>query len=278
MTKKQWVVIGLACTLLLTLGFLAERKGPAETTTEKPASNAAFTTEQLLTDARKSLNADQLQKVTALENSVVRGNVKEQQVNAFRQLSSLWIDSFHRPDLANYYRGEAAKLENSEKTLSFAALFFLEDLLLEQDPARQKWLAGEAKTLFEKGLEINPGNDSLKVGLGACYLFGGISDAPMQGVTLIKGVADKNPEDLFSRMMLGMGNIKNGQFDKAIEYFQYIINRDSNNLEAVFNLAETYERKGNKISAIKWYKTVRDKIEIPEAKKELDSRIHSLEQ
>lgn len=278
MSKKQWIVAGSACTLLFLLGFLGKRTGPVEATAEQTAPNAAYTTAQLLTDAKKGLSAAQVQTLTALENSVVRGNVKEQQINAFIRLSSLWIDSFHRPDLANYYRGEAAKLENSEKKLSFAALFFLEDLLIQQDPSRQKWLAGEAKTLFEKGLEINPENDSLKVGLGACYLFGGISDAPMQGVTLLKEVADKNPDNLFARMMLGLGNIKNGQYDKAMEYFQYIISREPDNLEAVFNLAETCERKGDKTSAIKWYKVVRDKIEVPEAKKELDSRIHSLEQ
>ncbi len=277
MSKKQWIVAGFSCSLLILLGFFGKRTSSAPAESPIIDSNAVLTTEQIISGAKKELNETQLQILTALENSVVRGNVQEQQINTYKQISRLWIDSFHRPDIANYFRGEAAKLEKSEKNLSFAALFFLEDLLLEQNSARQKWLAGEAQTLFEKGLAINPENDSLKVGLGACYLFGGTSSTPMQGVSLIKGVADKNPDNLFARMMLGLGNIKNGQLDKALEYFQYILSREPDNLEAAFNLAETYERKGDKTNAIKWYKTIRDKIEVPEAKKELDNRISSLE-
>ncbi len=277
MSRKQWLVVGFACLILIGLGFFGKRTSPFVAALPIEDSNAALSTTQIISSAKKILNENQLQVLTALENSVVRGNVQEQQINAYKQIAKLWIDSFHRADLANYYRGEAAKLEKSEKNLSFAALFFLEDLLLEQNPARQKWLAGEAQTLFEKGLEINPDNDSLKVGLGACYLFGGTSSTPMQGVSLIKGVADKNPDNLFARMMLGLGNIKNGQLDKALEYFEYILTRDPDNLEAAFNLAETFEQKGDKGNAIKWYKTIREKIEVPEAKKELDNRISSLE-
>lgn len=277
MSRKQWFVVGFACLFLIVLGFFGKRTSSSKVDMPIVDSNAVLTTEQIITSAKNELNENQLQVLTALENSVVRGNVQEQQINTYKQISRLWIDSFHRPDLANYYRGEAAKLEKSEKNLSFAALFFLEDLLIEQNPARQKWLAEEAQTLFEQGLELNPDNDSLKVGLGACYLFGGTSSTPMQGVSLIKGVADKNPDNLFARMMLGLGNIKNGQLDKAVEYFQYILSREPDNLEAAFNMAETFERKGDKVNAIKWYKTIRDKIEVPEAKKELDNRISSLE-
>ena len=40
----------------------------------------------------------------------------------------------------------------------------------------QNWLATNAKDLFERALEVNPDNDSSKIGLGACYIFGNISD------------------------------------------------------------------------------------------------------
>ncbi len=71
-----------------------------------------------------------------------------------------------------YYTGEAAKLENSEKSLTFAAQLFLQTLRGQDNPALNSWMATDAKELFEKALELNPDNDSSKVGLGASYIFG----------------------------------------------------------------------------------------------------------
>jgi hypothetical protein len=85
-----------------------------------------------------------------------------------------------------YYTSEAAKLENSEKSLTFAAHLFLDNLLTEGDPAMQHWLGENAKVLLDKALVINPANDSSKIGLGICYMFGNISDNPMQGILEVK--------------------------------------------------------------------------------------------
>lgn len=49
----------------------------------------------------------------------------------------------------------------------------------------------QAKDLFERSLTINPANDSAKIGLGACYLFGEISPTPMEGILKIREVAEK---------------------------------------------------------------------------------------
>jgi len=43
------------------------------------------------------------------------------------------------------------------------------------------------------------------------------------------------------------------------------------------NLAETYDQKGDKAEAIRWYKDVKGKIDNPEAMKELDTRIKALQ-
>src|SRR6478736_2661245 len=66
--------------------------------------------------------------VSKLENSISRGDVKEQQIKVYNQLSSFWEDSVHLHDLHNYYTSESAKLVNSEKNLTFAAQLMLSDL------------------------------------------------------------------------------------------------------------------------------------------------------
>ena len=45
----------------------------------------------------------------------------------------------------------------------------------------------------------------------------------------------------------------------------------------MLNLAEVYDRKGERAEAVNWYKKVKAKINNPEAQKELDLRIKALQ-
>src|SRR6202012_4874730 len=135
----------------------------------------------------------QLSRVNRLKQSVVRGDVKAQQINADRRLARFWEDSVSDGFLLYaYYTGEAAKLENSEKNLNFAAREFLAGVQMQDNAGVKGWEAGEAKELFQRALELNPQNDSTKVGLGASYIFGAPAGDPtevMQGIQRILEVA-----------------------------------------------------------------------------------------
>ncbi len=234
----------LLLILLVVFGNTIPPKKPVAVSANTPHENRKIETEKLLTHAKERLTPLQLQKVTSLENSVKRGDVKNQQLQVDRQLASFWGDTIHLFEPYAYYTGQAAKLENSEKSLTFAAHLFLNNLKTETEPAMQNWLATNAKDLFQQALTINPANDSSKIGLGACYIFGNISENPMEGIASIREVVTRDPDNLFGQLILGLGGIKSGQFDKAIERFLYIVNKQPDNLEAMLNLAETYDRKG----------------------------------
>jgi tetratricopeptide (TPR) repeat protein len=238
--------------------------------------NTSTATADVLAIAKKNLTEAQSEKLTQLENSVVRGNVKEQQTGIYNQMARYWQDTLHRPDIGAYYLGEAAKLENSEKNLNFAARLMLNQVMAGSEPDRTTWLATNAKALYEQSLKINPANDSIKVELGACYLFGNISAMPMEGIQKIREVADRDSTNMYAQLMLGLGAIRSQQYDKAVERLEKVVKNEPHNLQALFNLAETYERKGDKTNAIKWYRQVQNHIDIPDAKQEIENRINSL--
>jgi len=238
--------------------------------------NETVTTEILLSKAKQRLKPEQVARLTALESSVKRGDVKDQQLHIYHQLAKFWSDSARMFEPFAYYTSEAAKLENSEKSLTFAAHLFLDNLITEGDPAMQHWLGENAKVLLDKALVINPANDSSKIGLGICYMFGNISDNPMQGIMEVRKVVQEHPENLYGQMVLGLGGKKSGQFDKAIDRFKIVLAKEPENLEALFNIAETYEMKGDKANAVIWYQKARDIIKVPDAKTALDKRIKEL--
>lgn len=265
--------------MLLLLYFFGKTVAPGKSApaVEASAVPAVLSSSEVISKFKTGIDTQRLQVITQLENSVVRGDVRNQQVHVFHQLASYWMDTLHNEIVGAYYTGEAAKLENSEKNLTFAAHLLLSNLMSATDASMQKWLATQAKELFDKALVINPANDSSKVGVGVCYMFGNIADNPMQGILAIKQIADKDSNNIYAQMMLGLGGIQSGQYDKAAERFLAVLRKQPGNIEAILNLAGTYERMDNKAEAVKWYENSLNYIQIPQARQNIEERIKSLQ-
>ena len=278
MNKQQIILVSSGVALFCLIYFFGRTIPPKANVDRAIAASDsnAVTINNILAASRSQLTASQQSHVSMLEAAVVRGDVKEQQIKVFRQLASFWKDSAHMLIPAAFYSGEAAKLENSEKNLTFAAHFFLNGVRRQENPELRKWMALQAKELFEKALQLNSGNDSSKVGLGSCYLFGGISEAPMQGIALIREVADRDSANMYAQFTLGLGSLMSGQLDKAVERLVKVAHSEPNNLEAILLLAEAYERKGDKENAVKWYTAGKKQVDDPGFVKDIDDRINSL--
>lgn len=278
MKKQHWFLAGSGLIVLLLLFFFGQTvppKKPAAAKTESD-SHKHITTSDVLQASKKDLTAAQQSYVNGLETAVVRGNVKDQQIKVFQQLASFWRDSVQRFLPAAYYTGEAAKLENSEKKLTFAAHLYLDNIRVQSDAELKSWMAEQANGLLKQALELNPNSDSLKVSLGSTYIFGHEGGNPMEGIMMIREVADRDPHNVYAQMMLGIGGAMTGQFDKAIERFKKVLEHQPRNLEAMLNLAEVYEQTNDKASAIEWYQKSKALIQNPEIVGEIDNRIQQL--
>lgn len=288
MKRQQYLVAGTGVLLLLALYFFGQTV-PPHPQADATAGGAPGTPlvksiglQEILQASQARLTPAQLSYVNRLQHSVVRGDVQAQQLNADRQLAAFWRDSVQDGYLLYaYYTGEAAKLENSEKSLTFAAQLFLQSLRGQDNPALKGWMATDAKQLFEKALELNPNNDSSKVGLGASYIFGSSAGSPMevmQGIQRILEVARRDSTNMYAQLMLGWGGLESGQFDKAIERLTTVVRHQPANIEATLLLAEVHQQKGNKSDAIRWYEAAKKLLgnQDPEMVKEIDQRIRTL--
>ena len=282
MKKPQWITLAAALVLVAILyvfgRIVPEKK---ETTTrQSDLADNPVSVDSILSDAKKRLDPAQIVRLNALENSVVRGDVNEQKLKIYHQLAHFWADTGQIFEPYAWYEAEAARLENSEKSLTFAAHLFLQNMRGENSQPLREWKALEAKDLFERSLKINPQNDSSIVGLGACYIFGGISATPMEGILKVRAVADKDSSNIFAQEVLGHGSMYSGQYDKAIARFEtvYRLSKETENtkLEACLMLAEAYERKADRLSAINWYKKSLTLIKNQEVKEEVNKRIDEL--
>lgn len=270
-----------AAAVILVLLYFFGRITPNHKAEKAPAQQQAtteyFDFDSYITEAKKKLTSTQQAAVLAIENSVTRGDVKEQQLHAYHQLSEFWKDSAHLFVPYAWYLRKAAELENSEKSLTFAARQFFEDMRSEQPSPLKTWKAQQAKELFEKALAINPANDSNTVALGACYLFGNLSDTPMEGIQKIRSVTDKDPNNMYAQLMLGIGGVISGQYSKAVERLNKVVEKEPMNAEAIYYLAEACELSGDKANAVKWFTQLKKLVKGSDFEKAVNERLKSLQ-
>lgn len=282
MSKKQLIIsiAGLAVVLFLfTFGSTVAPKSKIPATT---AINTvkSFDIINFIDEEKKHLTPSQIISLGKLENSVTRGDVNSQLIIANTRLADFWKDSARSFEPYIYYLSEAAKLDKSEKNLTFAAQLILDNLRAEQDEAKLNWKTSEAIALFEKAIELYPNNDDLKVGLGSCYVLGkgrvGGPAETMKGIQQLLSVVRKDSNNMKAQLMLGVGGYVSGQYDKAIERLKKVIDAQPGNVEAVAFLADTYAAKGDKAEAVKWYTVSKRLVNDPHYSQEVDERIRTL--
>jgi tetratricopeptide (TPR) repeat protein len=277
--KPQWITVIVASAAIIFLYAFTSgqifgkhlKKAPDAASTE----TSGLTIDSILHHAKERLSTDQVSRLNFLESSISRGDVTNQKIHIYHQLSRFWGDSAKVFEPYAWYTAESARLESSEKSLTFAAHLFLNNLQTEENPALKQWKALQAKDLFERSLRINPANDSSAVGLGAAILFGGLG-TPMEGIQKIRKVVEEHPENFYAQMTLGRASLMSGQLDKAVERFKKAVQLQPENLEAILSLADVYERMENKTQAISWYKKSLPLINIPGLREEVEKRISDL--
>jgi len=236
--------------------------------TMKPASF-----DSIVTASRKQLPKTVVDSVLTIENELTAIRDSSRMASVFIRLSGIWERNNMLP-VATYYSAKAAKLENSEKKLTFAGQNFLQLMENEGSPSVQLWEAVEAISCLEQSLKINPGNEDTKLALATGYIEG--TGEPMRGVQILLAITKEKPDDVPANMLLGRMSIQSAQFDKAIARFEKILSKEPENKEAVYFLAQAYEGKGDKHKAIELLEKCKQIVNNPEFSKEIDKHINSL--
>jgi len=246
------------------------------------AETPQFNIKDSLTSEKQKLSPERLVFVNNIENNISRGDLKHQEVNQYTNLANFWKDSVGSFIPYAYYLSEAAKLDNSEKKLTFAARLILENMKRADDPAQKVWEAQTAADLFERAIKLDPDNNDLKVGLGSCYVYGegmiGNAEQTMKGIQQLLEVVKKDSNNMQAQMVLGIGGVISSQYDKAIERLKKVVDFDPHNLEAVSWLADAYAASGDKQNAIKWYEQSEHLVNNPAFTKEINERIKALKE
>ena len=171
--KQQWITAGIGICLVVLIYFFGRTVPVKETTS--PIANGeqqVVTFDSILAHAKEKLTEEQVLRLTQLENSISRGNVQTQQLEVYHQLAHFWKDTARTFEPYAFYEAEAARLENSEKNLTFAAHLFLSNLQAEGNPDLKNWKSGQSDKAierFEQAHRIDPANLEAILSLADIY-------------------------------------------------------------------------------------------------------------
>ena len=231
--KKQVLVAGgavlLACALYF--GF-----------TNKPPKVSAFDEKRAaLID---SLDVPSETTIVALETALKKDPENLQLLDS---LSHLW---FHAgfPAIAADYDRQIADLNPSVEHYLRAGKSFFDAFPSDTSQNMQVNLVYGARYCYEKALEIDSTNMDARIGLASVFVQG--TNEPMKGILMLRELDEEVPGNPLINMELGRFSVMSGQYDKAIERFIVVLQKDSLNLQAHFLLAESYMAVGYTLQSV----------------------------
>ena len=276
--KKQIVIISSVAILMAALlslnikGLVKPKEQPGAVNAEAKISSAApISLEQISATAKQDLNANLVQQITDLENSLKNAS-KSDKTAIEKKLSALWND-VNKPAPAAFYEeliaGKESTFENWLKTgdLFTDAYQGITDTLI------QPGLVQKAISAYQKALDKNSKSLDAKTGLGIGYVNG--NSNAMQGIQLLLAVVKEAPKNIKANMSLGLFSMKSGQFEKAVPRFKTVIAQKPDP-EAWFYLASSYESMGLKDEAVMAYLKSKELAADPSLGQFVDRKIKEL--
>lgn len=212
MNLHQKVFIGTLALIAVLLLFVFTQK----TIVKKEENNT------LNTEKKEQIDefAQQFEPIT-LKNKTELLNAKNWQ-DSIKALQQIIQDAEQqrRMEWAGYYRELIANKEKTEIRYIDAASRYFEATKTVSDTALKRKIAVRAISIYEKVLKINPNNVNASVDMAVCYTLTG---NPMQGIFMLRDVADKNPTHVLAQHNLGILSMQTGQFEKAVKRFEKVL-------------------------------------------------------
>ncbi len=232
--KKTLLAIGAALLLVLIIFFGFSNK--------PPKISAYDELREKLVDSLQYPNGTSL--IEMHEDMLnAKGNTK---AALLEQLSDEWV-KLGQPSIAADYLRQMADADPSFENYMRAGSALSSLIDFESDDQIRVNVVYGARYCYEEALKFEPGNIDARIGLAA-VLVG--STTPMEGIMMLRQIDDEHPGNVKANLELGKFSVMSGQYDKAIERFNIVLQKDSLNLQALYLLAQSYLGKQDTSAAI----------------------------
>lgn len=272
--RRIKVILIIAATFLGAGLYFAPHKpsdeAMAKTVAEKKSASPKPDFNRLIEDEKKAVLGSEEGRIKELEKKALAGN----DMSLYDSLGAEF-DRLKRPAISASYYEIKAKKEPTEKNYLNAAYRFFDAYKNSPDSLVRSVMVQKAIENYAKVTELNPDNLDAKSDLGVLYAEG--TAEPMKGIMLLREVVTKNPKHENATLNLGLLSVKSGQYDKALERFDQVLNINPKRIDMYVFKAQVYEQMGNKKLAIENFKKFQSLTTDDQLKKDVNEYIKGLE-
>ncbi len=280
--RGPWIALLLTILLVLGLFLLAKRVDPNKSekaATQKQDLIEGFDFETYLGDVKSGLEADDKQKIEALEDSIRNAaffNIKPQ---LLEKLAVRW-DSLHRLDISSSFYKQKAELEPDVSNWIKAGDAFAFAFLMSSDSSNDQllhYLSLNSIESYRRATEIDPENLDVRIKFASAQIDGAsTAEEVMSGVQILLAIVNEDSLNEQANLVLGRNNIVNGQFDKAVSRLEVVVHVNPDNEEAWFHLGEANRSLGNRERAIECFEKFKTLTNNPALSQQIDAYIESI--
>lgn len=241
------ILLGASVVLLLVLlfGFSNVSKESKKTSAKRSQTVDLVSPGTLLRDAKMELSSEALEVVETFEIQLEKTTEEEKRIELMEELASRWY-RLSKPALSGYYAENIAALKSSDPMAwSIAGTTYTLCIQSDDDPKTKQFCAKRARAAFENAISLEPEEPAHRVNLAVAIVEYPDQDNPMQGILMLRELADQYPENPTVLFNLGRFAIQTGQYDKAIERLSAAMEIDPNSKAIACLLGQAYQGSGN---------------------------------
>lgn len=275
--QKGQLVLGVGTIVLALILFFGgktvlkkEKNAEMTHTTVESISFEDYEAQQI-----KKLMPSEVEQVNLLKSSLK--SLQETDTTArkkiLHQLSDFWKNLDNRA-IGAYYHYQQAEVEGSKHALEDAGDILVNVYKSGADSIISNNLITFALRSYNEAVQKDSNDIGLKLKLADVYVQG--SSEPMKGISMLKELEQKHPDNIQLQIALGRLSIQSGQLDKAKERFKKVLQLEPQNTEALYFMAITEAQLGHTDEATRMFEMCKIIVNNEEFSKEIDEIVKSL--
>lgn len=250
MFKLQSIIILMGFGIFALLYFGLDVKPKKFDAIESNRVSATQNTDisNLIKDVQGNLSADQASLLIALEREIDNATSDSQKSELLKQLSGKWFE-YGQPHIAGFYAEQIAELETSVEAWSIAGTSHAATFKGAFEEKVKAYSFDRAIASFENAISLDPEDVRSKVNLALCYVQRPPEENPMKGILLLLDYDKQYPDNPLVLSNLGRLAIQTGQFEKAIQRLEKVIEIVPESTSAYCLLSKAYAGIGDQAKA-----------------------------
>jgi tetratricopeptide (TPR) repeat protein len=211
-------------------------------------------------------------RIRAFRSQLAATTEKEKNAIFADSLANLYRVANHF-DSAAWFAEEASKFFNTTDSWIKAGDNYYQAYTLALDQSKQKALASKTQEFYGKVLKANPADLTVKTRMAMTYLT---SSNPMQGITMLREVLAKDPQNELALFNMGMLSIQSGQYERAIDRLLELIKINPDHIQGQLLLGLAWMNSGEKEKAREQFEKVKKMDKDPAVQATADSYLKDL--